>query len=155
VVSLESTAAGTAAALGQTLAVDFATDIRITMGIQLKGRSSGRVQVLFWNTELLPVMDVVAEDLSGFVFNTDANGFVQISTSITGPNLNAGKYNLSVIVLGDDDTVLCRHDGALSVNVSAHSGSGAHVLKVAEWSVDTHSVGNELPPSTLKTGHSK
>jgi len=49
--------------------------------------------------------------------------------------LNAGKYNLSVIVLsGDFARVLCRHDNAGFVQIQAASASGANVLAVAEWS---------------------
>ena len=122
--------------LGQTLPVHFGSEIQLSILLQMAPQyRAGQIQCLFWNTELLPIMDVMTESLQGFRFVADSGGQALIKVRLPALNLNAGKYNLSVIVLSDDQKVLCRHDGAMAVNVTAHCSSGAHVLVAADWSV--------------------
>jgi hypothetical protein len=78
-------------------------------------------------------MDVMADDLQGYEFETDDNGKSHICVCLKKIILNAGKYNLSIIVLSKDLKVLCRHDNALTVTVQTHCASGASVIFPAEW----------------------
>ena len=113
---------------------------RLTISAKLKlsgGYQGGKVQLLFWNSELLPVMDVMTDDLTGFHFSVDGQGLAEVSVTIAKVILNAGKYNVSVIVLSEDLKVLCRHDSALIVNVTAACASGASVIVPAEWGCST------------------
>jgi lipopolysaccharide transport system ATP-binding protein len=131
---------GSAASTGGLLQVAYGQDVDIRVRLRLDPRyTRARLQFVLWNTELLPVMDVVGHDLAGYPFASSHDGEVEIATSIPCINLNAGKYTLSVIVNSEDPSrVLCRHDGAAMVSVRAASGSGAHCLVATDWSVINH-----------------
>ncbi|MBC7965077.1 MAG: ABC transporter ATP-binding protein [Fuerstia sp.] len=141
VLELSASSGKHRATLGQTLPIHFGSEIQLSILLQMAPQyRAGQIQCLFWNTELLPIMDVMTESLQGFRFAADVMGQASINVRLPALNLNAGKYNLSVIVLSDDQKVLCRHDGALAVNVTAHCSSGAHVLMAADWSVGSEQV---------------
>jgi lipopolysaccharide transport system ATP-binding protein len=136
VVELTARTKSEVAALDESLQLQFGEDLHIAVLLQFTGNlQRGQVQFLFWNTELLPVMDVMTDKLMAFPFKVESNGQAMITAKLPKVNLNAGKYNLSVIVLSEDLKVLCRHDGALAVNVMAHCASGANVILAADWAV--------------------
>ena len=138
VLELTATSNDKRAFLHQTLSIQFGEDVEVTVKLQINAEfPGGKIQLLFWNTELLPVMDVMTDKLLSFPFDVDKNGQAIIRARLPKVNLNAGKYNLSVIVLSKDLKVLCRHDGAVAVNVTAHCASGANVILAAEWAVCT------------------
>ncbi|MCX7385953.1 MAG: ABC transporter ATP-binding protein [Planctomycetales bacterium] len=138
VLELTATSNDQRAFLHQTLSIQFGEDVEVTVKLQINAEfRGGKIQLLFWNTELLPVMDVMTDKLLSFPFDVDKNGQAIIRARLPKVNLNAGKYNLSVIVLSKDLKVLCRHDGAVAVNVTAHCASGANVILAAEWAVCT------------------
>ncbi len=138
VLELTATSNDKRAFLHQTLSIQFGEDVEVTVKLQINAEfRGGKIQLLFWNTELLPVMDVMTDKLLSFPFDVDKNGQAIIRARLPKVNLNAGKYNLSVIVLSKDLKVLCRHDGAVAVNVTAHCASGANVILAAEWAVCT------------------
>jgi lipopolysaccharide transport system ATP-binding protein len=133
------------ASLSGTLPIDFGRDIEISVALQLKAPlRSARIQLLAWNTELVPVMDIMDDDLQAFRFQTQDDGRATIHVRLQGVNLNAGKYNLTVIVLSDDGRLLCRHDGAVALNIAAHCASGAHVVHVADWSASSGQLAQEV-----------
>ena len=136
VLELTATSNNRHAFLHQTLPLQFGEDVEVTVRLQMDTRfPCGQIQFLFWNTELLPVMDVMTDELLSFPFNVDNNSQAIIRARLPKVNLNAGKYNLSVIVLSSELKVLCRHDGAVAVNVTAHCASGANVILAADWAV--------------------
>ena len=138
VLELTATSNDKRAFLHQTLSIQFGEDVEVTVKLQINAEfPGGKIQLLFWNTELLPVMDVMTDKLLSFPFDVDKNGQAIIRARLPKVNLNAGKYNLSVIVLSKDLKILCRHDGAVAVNVTAHCASGANVILAAEWAVCT------------------
>ena len=138
VLELTATSNDKRAFLHQTLSIQFGEDVEVTVKLQINAEfRGGKIQLLFWNTELLPVMDVMTDKLLSFPFDVDKNGQAIIRARLPKVNLNAGKYNLSVIVLSKDLKILCRHDGAVAVNVTAHCASGANVILAAEWAVCT------------------
>jgi len=138
VLELTARSSGEVASLDQSLPLQFGHDLEITVRLKLSSnRRRGQVQFLFWNTELLPVMDVMTDQLMAFPFEVESSSEALIMARLSRVNLNAGKYNLSVIVLSEDMKVLCRHDGAVAVNVTAHCASGANVILAADWAVCT------------------
>lgn len=133
---LTASAANKVALLTQTVEIPFGSELTVDLTLQLTGGyQSGRVQLLFWNAELLPVLDVMGHDLAGHPFQAGPGGSVSVRAVLSNLLLNAGKYTVSVIVLSSDLKVLCRHDKALSVNVVAACASGASMILPAEWSV--------------------
>lgn len=125
------------ASLGGLLQVDYGRDVdtRVRLRLDLQ-HNAARVEFVLWNTELLPVMNLMADDLTGFSFENNDAGEVEIEATIPRIGLSAGKYALSVIVNSEDQSrVLCRHDGAAMINVRAATASGAHVLVTTDWRV--------------------
>ena len=126
------------ASLAGSLEVPFGHELTFDLHFRINGGiPTGRVQLLFWNAELLPVMDVMGADLQGFTFQTPPDGLVHVQARIDRLLLNAGKYTVSVIVLSSDLRVLCRHDKACSVNVVASCASGASMILPANWEQKT------------------
>ncbi|MFM8475232.1 MAG: ABC transporter ATP-binding protein, partial [Planctomycetaceae bacterium] len=126
------------AGLADDLDVEFGRDLAFDVHFQVDSNvPAGRIQLLFWNAELLPVMDVMGADLQGFTFSSPADGRVHVRAIIDRLLLNAGKYTVSVIVLAEDLRVLCRHDKACSVNVLASCASGASMILPANWEQKT------------------
>jgi hypothetical protein len=93
------------------------------------------VQFLLWNAEMLPVMDIMAEGLAGFLVKIPESREISVSAVIPRNELNGGRYSLSVIAASPDyDRIYCRHDNAVSLQIDAESASGAHVISIASWS---------------------
>ncbi|HHE39928.1 MAG TPA: ABC transporter ATP-binding protein [Candidatus Cloacimonetes bacterium] len=124
-------------ALGEVLHVNYGEDIKIAVvvGADKKIRKA-RLQFVVWSMELLPVLDIMNEDLTGVEFELNENGEVKIETEIKGINLSAGKYMISAVVNSlDNRKTYCRHDSVASLNVHSESSSGAHVLLSPTWSI--------------------
>jgi lipopolysaccharide transport system ATP-binding protein len=102
------------------------------------GLQAVRVQFLFWNAEMLPILDIMTAELAGFRVAVQPVGEIEVTAAIPRLELNSGKYSLSVIVISEDQAkVYCRHDNAAFIQVEAAAASGAHVLAAAEWSTAT------------------
>jgi lipopolysaccharide transport system ATP-binding protein len=108
--------------------IEFAITIKFTPPIL-----EGIIQLLFWNMELLPILEVMTKQLNGYHFTSDEEGYATVKATLDKLLLNAGKYYMSIIVLSRDLKVLCRHDNALSVTVEANCASGASVIIPADW----------------------
>jgi lipopolysaccharide transport system ATP-binding protein len=128
---------GSHADLGETLRVPFGAPLRLTARLEAApGVREGRVQFLLWNTEMLPVMDVMSDELAGFPVEFPESGTIEVSASIPRTEVNGGKYTVSVIAASRDyDRTFCRYDNAAYLQIDAETASGAHVLTVAEWEV--------------------
>lgn len=123
------------ATLHGSLELPFGSDLDVMLWISLrKGIDRGRVQLLFWNAELLPVLDVMGPDLMGFGFAVPSGQEVAVvRVRIPRLLLNAGKYSVTAIVLSEDLRVFCRHDQALELTVVAACASGASMILPAVW----------------------
>jgi len=122
--------------LGGTCAVAHGADLRFTVTIDAAEHLEGtRVQFVLWNSEMLPVLDVVASNLEGTYIDLAGARRASVSAYVRQTELNSGKYSLSVIAEAQDHTrTFCRHDNAAYIQVNAETTSGAHSLTVAEWS---------------------
>ena len=84
--------------------------------------------------KLLPVLDVLDTDLQGYVFDVSSSDrCADVDVRMQRLLLNAGKYTASVIVLSEDNRVLCRHDRAFEITVVAACASGASMILPALW----------------------
>ena len=123
---------------GETLAIKHgeAVTIKAVVAPSL-GTSRARVQFLFWNAEMLPVLEIMNDELSGFPVSFE-NGPSEVAATLSSVQLNAGKYSVSVIVVSlDYAEVMCRHDNAIYIQVDGASPSGAHTVTVGKWEVST------------------
>ncbi len=103
------------------------------------------IQVLFWNHEMLPVLDVADKDCHGFRF-TVRSEFEEISLELNDIPLNSGKYNVSIILTSPSlDRVYCQKDNSFTLYVKGASpASGAGCIKLGLWTHEKH-------PFALKT----
>ena len=145
VVSVEMSGQGASAGMGETLNLAHGAEIQMKAHLKFApGIRMARIQFLFWNAEMVPVMDVMDAHLKAYPFEVPDSGDVIVRSLIGSLNLNAGKYSMSVIVLSDDyQRTLCQYDNVSYVQVTAASTSGAHVLSVADWDHQS-CVGNPL-----------
>lgn len=123
--------------LGGTVTIPFGSGMTLRARLEVDpGIENARVQFLLWNAEMLPIMDVMAEDLAGYSFTVPASGIVDVTAVIPRTQLNGGKYTLSVIASSPDYAITyCRHDNAAYVQIDAGTASGAQILSVADWAV--------------------
>lgn len=132
--SLVATAGSERCTLGQTLSMQFSQQLQLQLELKLLPPSAGgRVQLVLWSSELLPVLASMTEELDGFPFIVNEDGFATVTVKLCRLCLNAGVYNVSVVVLSDNRKVLCRHDGAVAINMSTNCGGGAYVIQIADW----------------------
>lgn len=138
VTGLRIGSGGSEVGMGETLTVPFGA--ALTLRTRLEGSpelGDARVQFLLWNAEMLPVMDIMSEELAGYPFEFPASGAVEVTAVIPKLELNGGKYTLSVIAASRDySRIFCRHDNAAYLQVDAATASGANLLSVAGWSID-------------------
>lgn len=127
--------------LGETLRIPFGAGITLRARLDVSpGIRRARVQFLLWNAEMLPIMDVMADELAGYAFDVPPSGVVEVTAVIPRTELNGGKYTLSVIAASPDYALTyCRHDNAAYVQVDAGSASGAQILSIADWTVSESS----------------
>jgi lipopolysaccharide transport system ATP-binding protein len=142
--SLTLRAGSSEASLGETLRTGFGSGLTMEACLSASPGLPARVQFLLWNAEMLPVMDVLADDLAGHEIKFPASGITTVTATLPSTELNAGHYSLSVIVsTPNHDRVYCRHDNAAYIQIDAGTASGAHVLSIARWQVnDTPAMGN-------------
>lgn len=133
---------GSSTGLGETVKIPFGAGMTINATLRFDPSvKRARVQFLLWNAEMLPIMDVMANELAGYAFDIPASGIADVTAVISRTELNGGKYTLSVIASSPDYAITyCRHDNAAYVQVDASSASGAQILSVARWSVTEASI---------------
>ncbi len=135
VLGVSAQCGGDETGLGGSLRIPFGSAIQLSATLSaVPGIREGRVQFLLWNAEMLPVMDIMADQLSGFEVEFPASGSLQVTAVIPRVELNGGKYTVSVIASSRDySRTYCRHDNAAYLQVDAESASGAHLLAIASW----------------------
>ncbi len=93
------------------------------------------VQVLFWNHEMLPVLDVASQGSHGHEFEFDSRRPTELQVRVPNLQLNSGRYYVSVIVTSPKlDRVYCQIDHAFKVSVGSGSpASGAGCVTHGSW----------------------
>lgn len=138
VSSLEVYSGENSATMGGTLELQHgaALVLRVKLKSEANGPRKARLQFLLWNAEMLPVLDILSDELHGYVFDFPDSGLVELAATVDALPLNAGKYSLSIIAISvDEKTVFFRHDNAAYVQVNASSSSGASALSAASWKI--------------------
>lgn len=120
---------------GETLTVPHGTDLKINMSILLKPHiEDASVQLVIWNQEMLPVIDILDQDMRGHLIKQNKSGVHEIELIIPNISLNAGKHTFTVIINSPDMRFnYCRFDNAGIINMTANFASGAHLLLPLNW----------------------
>lgn len=123
---------------GGLLVVQYGESLRLRAQLRVEPHiGSVRLQFVFWNAEMLPVIDVMTDSLQGYPVRFNDIGVEVVEAEIPRLELNAGKYAISVHVTADDlSRSHCRLDNAAHLVVCAPTASGAHCLSVARWTQD-------------------
>lgn len=120
---------------GETLECDHGDDLKARLTIGVSGTiTEFRAQLVIWNSELLPVVDIMCEEFNGQPVQTNGQGEVVISVDINNLELNGGKYAISVHLNSMDfSQSYCRHDNVAFLNVKSVASTHALVLKPCSW----------------------
>ncbi len=121
----------------EILNINYGEELLIKLKIKLESHiDSARVKLVFWNQDLIPVMDVLDPDLRSYLIKNDSSGIINLSISIPKIYLNNGKHHISVLIDAQDMSKhYCRYDNAGSINVSVARPNGALMLMPAAWRV--------------------
>ena len=136
--SIEAHTPTSSARDGQQLNVGWNEDIDIEVECLFDdSRQNATIQLLIWNQELVPVVEVVGPEFRRVPIHPDSAGRCRIRTSISGLQLNSGRFSISVIILSVDGmTTFCHVDQALELRVVSNLGSGSSLLWPTIWTVD-------------------
>jgi len=97
---------------------------------------SAVVQVLFWNMEMLPVLDVIGPELHGFRIENGESGRNFVTLKVDDLLLNSGLHFVSVVVSSPDFSVhYLRQDNAAVVQMLASTPSGAQSVTSGNWAL--------------------
>jgi lipopolysaccharide transport system ATP-binding protein len=131
-----ATQLGEECSLGGQLAISNHDQLTFRMSIVSKSADIQRavVQVLFWNHEMIPVLDVTGGSDYGFVLEL---GYPRTEVEVALPALplNAGRYSVSLILTAPGlEKVYCQIDQAMKLLVSGGSpASGAGCVVTGNW----------------------
>ena len=114
--------------------VNFGDKITIKFHLKIKNTiSSITAKIFFINQEMRTVLEVPS-NLSNSPFKTDSSGLLKFNVAIPNISLNAGKYNVTLIIQeGDSDERLYRHDNIASINVRSKYISWSDNLAKSKW----------------------
>jgi lipopolysaccharide transport system ATP-binding protein len=135
-VRLRSAGENSAEAANGDIVIRHGAEMYLDVGLQrLSDLSEARLELVFWNSESLPVMEIMTESLTGYWFRFGEDGTARIHCYLDSVTLCPGRYLVSVIVTNRDHSeVYCRHDNVSAFCISADSPSGAVVLPIGKWS---------------------
>ena len=128
------------ATAGQTLQVQHRSSLEIVVELQAKEPlGPTRLELLLWNAEMLPVLEMMTDQLVGYLFEFDSQLRARIRVRLPRLELGPGQYSLSVIATNPNHSLVhCRHDCIADVKLIAGSPSGASVLAVCDWEYLQH-----------------
>lgn len=133
---------------GATLRVPYGADVTFNVRLSVDpGIDKVGLQIVLWNAEMLPVLDVMGDGLKAFLMDVPSTRIADVAVGVKRLELNAGRYNVSVMCNSMDGTrSYCRYDNAATLHVEAGAASGAHVLAIGEWSTRAVSARDERAP---------
>lgn len=140
--SIQLKAPKSTATYGGSLEVNYGDSLEVELVLKINSEiRSAAVQLLFWNMEMLPVLDVIGKDLNGFVFANSPSGRNEIRLNVDKLLLNAGAHFISVIVSSADlSKHLLRQDNAALIQMTTQTPSGAQSLDTGRWTIEGNTV---------------
>jgi hypothetical protein len=92
------------------------------------------LQLVLWNQEMMPVVDVLGPGLKRWVIRPDPDGMCRTRVRIPEVVLNSGRFTVSTIALSLDGlTTRCQIDHAHEVEVVSNFGSACTISVSADW----------------------
>ena len=123
---------------GIPLELEHGSSLELTMTLMMGPEIRHAViQVLFWNMELLPVLNVLGPNLQGYSVVNEPGTSNEITVKIDNLSLNSGMHYISVIVTSPGfSKQYLQQDNAAVVRMLSRtpSGSGAQSVIAGQWS---------------------
>ncbi|MFO1001526.1 MAG: polysaccharide ABC transporter ATP-binding protein [Planctomycetaceae bacterium] len=119
----------------QPLSLSYGEDIEIWLECEFSSQChTATIQLLVWNQELTPIMDIVGEDMLRVPICPDEQRRTHVYARIPRTCFNAGNYSISITVLSPDGfTTFCTVDRAVELKVDGNHGSACPFIVCAEW----------------------
>ncbi len=123
------------AKLGETLSIKHGDDLQIKFDFELENNiPEVSLQVVIWNQEMLPVADILNNELKGYIVKQNQTGLHSVELSVPQIQFNAGKHSISLMFNSVDfSKSYCRYDNAGYINLDSNFASGAHFLIPVNW----------------------
>jgi lipopolysaccharide transport system ATP-binding protein len=119
----------------QPLSLSYGDEIEIWLECEFSDQChAATIQLLVWNQELTPIMDIVGEDMLRVPISPNEQRRRQVYARIPRTYFNAGNYSISITVLSPDGfTTFCTVDRAVELKVDGNHGSACPFIVCAEW----------------------
>ena len=92
--------------------------------------------MVIWNQDLIPVLDVLDQELRSFPIQNNSEGLIELSVLIPELFLNNGKHYISVLIDSFDlSSHYCKYDKAGVLNISVARPNGALLLVPGKWEI--------------------
>ena len=92
------------------------------------------VQFLFWNQEMLPVLELLTPDRKMFLVHTTPGGKSCVNVTVPAVHLNGGRYTMEIVLHSHDlSRRLARFNAPVELLVRSFCVSGASVIEAGEW----------------------
>ena len=132
---IHASSKGGEAMMGEQLPVGWDDEVKLDIECEFApGTEAATVQLVIWNQELVPIIDVLGADHRRVPIRPGPDGRCRISSRMKGLQLNSGRFSISVIVLSPDGLVsYCQVDQAVELRVTSNHGSGCSVLWPGSW----------------------
>jgi len=115
--------------------VPFGGQLQIGMDFQVSAKCKEiQLQIIVWNQDQRPVLDVLNEDFQPYSWKNDAEN-VSLSVVVPSLRLAGGKYTL-VIWAADQESmeIICRIENAATFIMGHHRSTASELLQSAHWS---------------------
>ena len=121
----------------EILNVNHGDDLSIKLKIKLESHlKNARVKLVIWNQDLIPVLDVLDQELRSFPIQNNSEGLIELSVLIPELFLNNGKHYISVLIDSFDlSSHYCKYDKAGVLNISVARPNGALLLVPGKWEI--------------------
>lgn len=141
ITSVRAASNGSVARESETLSLRYGDDIEFFIDCEFSEQfKAATIQLVVWNQELSPVMDVLGPDMRRVPIQPGSDGMARVKTSILQNKFNSGNYSISINVLSPDGmNVYCSVDRAIELNVDSNHGSGCSFVMCCEWETKTSS----------------
>jgi lipopolysaccharide transport system ATP-binding protein len=123
--------------LGGRIKVTHGEGVRFNLRVSLDPHiPNASLQVVIWNHEMLPVMDIMGPNKEGFIIENNGGHEQRVTLEIPSLLLNNGKHSVSVMINAPDLSVsYCRFDNLAEIFMVIDTHSGAHMVYPAKWSL--------------------
>ena len=125
------------AKMGEKIQVAHGGTIDIKVKIQIDPNiSEVALQLVIWNHEMLPVLDVMGPEKHGFIVKNEGSNIHTLELQIPNLTLNNGKHSVSVMINSPDLGVsYCRYDNAAEIYMLLHTASAATHVCAVDWNL--------------------